>query len=83
MKPDILAVNSQGFGAWADNLITNTLENLHGQPLRDFVAEDDDDVIIAMTTNGTTANFVVRAYVEGKGWCYHDRVVYLKTGRQL
>jgi hypothetical protein len=82
MKPDALSVDSLGFGAWADNLITNTLENLHGQPLRDFVI-DENDVMVSMITDGTTANFIVRAYVPGKGWLLHDRVVYLKTGRQL
>jgi len=82
MTPDAPSVNRLGFPAWADNLITNTLENLHGQPLRDFII-DEDDVMVSMITDGTTANFIVRAYVEGKGWLLHERLVHLKTGRQL
>ena len=82
MKPDAPSVNRLGFPAWADNLITNTLENLHGQPLQDFAIEEGN-VQMTMSTDGKTANLAIRAYVEGKGWCYHDRVVHLKTGRQL
>jgi hypothetical protein len=82
MKPDLLAVNSLGFGAWADNVITNVLENMIGKSLDGF-CQDEEDLIVKATSDGNTANFTVRAYVPGKGWCYHDRVVYLKTGRQL
>lgn len=80
MSPDPQQVQRLGFEAWADNLIVNALEDMADQPRLDLDAEEGD-VTLVIRTNGPTATASVRAYVAGKGWQYHDRVIYLKGGR--
>ena len=79
MKPDPTSVNRLGFETWADNLIVNALEDLAGQPSIDLDMEEGD-VTLVIRTDGSTATATVRAYVAGKGWQYHDRVIHLKGG---
>lgn len=71
-----------GFEAWADNLIVNALENLAGEQKVELDM-DEGDVTIMVRTDGHMATATVRAYVAGKGWHYHDRVIKLKEGGRL
>ena len=80
MTPDPHMVNRLGFETWADNLIVNALEDMAGEPRLDFDMEEGD-VTLVIRTNGSTATATVRAYVAGKGWQYHDRLIHLKGGR--
>lgn len=80
MTPDQRMVDRLGFEAWADNLIVNALEDLAGEPRLDLDMEEGD-VTLVIRTNGKEATATVRAYVAGKGWQYHDRVIHLKGGR--
>lgn len=80
MKPDEHMTDRLGFEAWADNLIVNAIENLAGEPKVELDMEEGD-VTLLIRTDGKTATATVRAYVKGKGWHYHDRVIYLKGKR--
>lgn len=80
MKPDQHMTDRLGFEAWADNLIVNAMEDMAGEPRLDMDAEDGDITLI-IRTNGDTASASVRAYVDGRGWQYHDRVIHLKGRR--
>jgi hypothetical protein len=79
VKPDLASVDRLGFEAWADNLIVNALEDMAGERL-DMHAEDGD-VTLVIRTHAGQATASVRAYVAGRGWQHHDRVVHLKGGR--
>jgi hypothetical protein len=80
MKPDTDAIQRLGFEAWADNLIVNALEDLAGGAPIDIDMEQGD-ITLVIRTDGKEATATVRAYVAGKGWHYHDRVIKLKGGR--
>lgn len=80
MTPDLNQIQRLGFEAWADNLIVNALEDLAGEPKLDLDMEEGD-VTLVIRTDGKQATATVRAYVAGRGWHYHDRVIHLKGGR--
>ena len=80
MKPIVDAVDRLGFAAWADNLIADAMENMAGEGRLELDAEQDD-VTMVIRDEGGKAVAHVRAYVEGRGWQYHDRVVQLKGGQ--
>ena len=44
---------------------------------------EEGDVTILIRTDGRMATATVRAYLKGKGWHYHDRVIKLKEGGRL
>ncbi len=77
MIPEVGMVDRLGFETWADHLIVNALEDMAGQPRLDLDMEEGD-VTLVIRTNGKQATATVRAYVEGSGWHYHDRVIHLK-----
>jgi hypothetical protein len=62
-----------GFEAWADNIIVNVIENLGDRPFESVFEENDVTVSVRFQDGEVSAT--VRAYVEGKGWHYHDRVI--------
>lgn len=80
MKPDAEQIQRLGFEAWADNLIVNALEDMAGGSPVELDLEQGD-LTLLIRTDGKEATATVRAYVEGKGWLYHDRVIHLKGGR--
>lgn len=69
-----------GFEAWADNIIVNAIENM-GDGTAPLFNLEEGDVTLIIRMNVGTATATVRAYVEGKGWDYHDRTFTLKGGR--
>lgn len=69
-KPDMF--QRLGFEAWADNLIVNLIED---GKLGDFVIEDSAMSIVVTDGKNGEFNVAVRAYVEGQGWKYHDRII--------
>ena len=62
-----------GFEAWADNIIVNVVENLGAMPFESVFEENDVTVSVRFQDGEVSAT--VRAYVPGKGWYYHDRVI--------
>jgi len=66
-------IQRQGFEAWADNIIVNIIEELGTTPF-EFVAEEDDVTVHIRLQDGSVSA-TVRAYIPGKGWQYHDRVI--------
>lgn len=76
---DMDQIQRLGFEAWADNIIVNALENLAGEQKVELDM-DEGDVTILIRTDGRMATATVRAYLAGKGWHYHDRVIKLKEG---
>lgn len=82
MKPDQGNINRLGFEAWADNLIVNALEDMKASGSMVALDLDEGDVTLLIRTDGKQATATVRAYVTGKGWCYHDRVIHLKGGKR-
>lgn len=81
MTPDPASVDRLGFEAWADNVIVNALEDLAGDS-RPEIDVDQGDVVLVIRADGQEATATLRAYVSGRGWMYHDRVIKLKGGRQ-
>lgn len=77
MKPDLDQIQRLGFEAWADNLIVNTLEDGVQKNWASCWVENDDLVLMMRFEDGK-AVASVRAYVEGKGWMYHDRTIKLE-----
>jgi hypothetical protein len=73
---DLPSINRLGFGAWADNLIVNALENIV-EPVS-MEIESDKAIIVFRVEDGYT-HVTVRAYVPGLGWQYHDRVMKNKV----
>ena len=72
-------VKRLGFDAWADNIITNVIEDLNGaRPFDQDIENEDLTVIVRVTGDEIAAT--VRAYVPGSGWHYHDRVIKTKGG---
>ena len=69
-----------GFEAWADNLIVNAVEDMSGEPRLDLTYEGNDVMLVVRKHGDGHMLASVRAYVEGKGWHYHDRVI--KVGGQ-
>ena len=67
-------INRLGFEAWADNLIVNVIENM-GMTRPFEVVTEDDDVTVHVRLQEGQVQATVRAYVSGRGWHYHDRVV--------
>ena len=70
-------VNRLGFPVWADNLIVNAIEDMGGLPTDGGFSTDDCTVVVRV--HDGKALFTVRAYVEGLGWQYHDRVINIAT----
>lgn len=70
---DTNMINRLGFEAWADNLIVNVIEDLGKAPF-EYVAEEDDVTVHVRLQEGQVSA-TIRAYIPGKGWQYHDRVV--------
>jgi hypothetical protein len=66
-------IQRQGFEAWADNIIVNVIEDLGTTPF-EYVAEEDDVTVHVRLQDGSVSA-TVRAYIPGKGWHYHDRVI--------
>ncbi len=65
-----------GFEAWADNIIVNVVENLSTRPLLPFeFSSEEDDITVHVRLQEGSVSATVRAYVPGKGWHYHDRVI--------
>jgi hypothetical protein len=70
-----------GFEAWADNIIVNVVENITSRPAGpyEFSSEEEDVTVLVRLRDGEI-NATIRAYIPGKGWHYHDRVI--KVGVQ-
>ncbi|CAB4149809.1 hypothetical protein UFOVP549_2 [uncultured Caudovirales phage] len=68
MKPDPENVNRLGFEAWADNVIVNIIENF--EP-----GDEYDSYVVRIERYPSETNYVVSAYVDGKGWLTHNRSV--------
>lgn len=66
-------IQRQGFEAWADNIIVNIIEDLGTTPF-EYVAEEDDVTVHIRLQDGQVSA-TIRAYIPGKGWQYHDRVI--------
>lgn len=73
---DTNMINRLGFEAWADNLIVNVIEDLGKAPF-EYVAEEDDVTVHVRLQEGQVSA-TIRAYIPGKGWQYHDRVVKME-----
>jgi hypothetical protein len=71
---DINTINRLGFEAWADNIIVNVIEDLDKVPPFEVVAEEDDVTVHVRLQEGSVSA-TVRAYIPGRGWHYHDRVI--------
>lgn len=73
-----------GFEAWADNLIINAVENLEALEASELSCDgcttEGNDVTVSVRLRDGEINATVRAWIKGKGWHYHDRVI--KVGGQ-
>lgn len=69
MIPDPDQVQRLGFEAWADNVIVNLVENF-GKSVT-----TDDCFNIQVERYPEETSYIVRAYVQGRGWLTHTRVV--------
>lgn len=65
---DLDQINRLGFEAWADNIIVNLLEDAASK-----IEADSYNVRIEKYPGET--NYIVSAYVQGKGWLTHHRSV--------
>lgn len=68
MNPDPQSVQRLGFEAWADNLIVNMIEDF-GEKI------ESDTYNLRIEKYPEETNYIVSAYVPGKGWLTHNRVV--------
>lgn len=72
-------VNRLGFGAWAENIIVNFIEDW-GDTMRisegNMHIENDVYSVNAGFKDGDI-NISVRAYVDGEGWQTHERNINL------
>ena len=76
MKPNPEQINRLGFETWASNVIVNWLENMAGEEITARHL-DHPDWSMVITREGNKATATVRAYVEGRGWFTHERVLDL------
>lgn len=77
---DLNQINRLGFEAWADNLIVNVIEDFGNKPFE--IVSEEEDVTVHVRLQEGQISATIRAYVPGKGWMYHDRVVKMKGGSQ-
>lgn len=68
MTPDPDNVQRLGFEAWADNIIVNLIENF-GDKI------EEESYSIRIEKYPSEINYIVHAYVPGKGWLTHTRTV--------
>ena len=73
-------IDRLGFGAWADNVIVNWLENMAGEEITARHL-DHPDWSMVINREGNKANVTVRGYVPGRGWLTHERTIKLKGGK--
>jgi hypothetical protein len=74
-------INRQGFGAYAENIIVNYIEDwgdiVRGSERGQHTIERDDFNINARWQDGTLS-ITIRAYVEGDGWQMLEQNINLK-----
>ena len=74
MKPDRDQIDRLGFAAWADNVLTNMVEDMP-EGLNEATFEISDELTVALTVIGKDVVGSVRAYVPGYGWKHHERTI--------
>ena len=71
---DMDQVNRLGFEAWADNLIMNCTGELPAAGVTQMTYEKQGATIIA-TFDAESTQILVRAYIPGEGYKYHERII--------
>lgn len=71
---DMDQVNRLGFEAWADNLIMNCTGELPFKDCLQMTYEKQGATIIA-TFDADSTQIIVRAYIPGEGFKYHERII--------
>ena len=70
-------INRLGFGAWADNLIADLIENNGSFATVETISiEKPDGTTIRATKDKGILHFIVRGYT-GQGWEIHERTLKL------
>jgi hypothetical protein len=74
-------INRLGFGAWAENIIVNFLEDYRDVMLTSegqMTIEKSDEYALVSKWDGVQLSITVRAYVEEEGWQTLDQHIKLK-----
>ena len=71
---DMDQVNRLGFEAWADNLIMNLTGELPWGGITQMTYEKQGATIIA-TFHADSTQILIRAYIPGQGFKYHERII--------
>lgn len=73
---DMEQVNRLGFEVWADNLIMNCTGKAPRKDIQQMTYEKQGATVIANFYEHQT-QYIVRAYLPGQGFKYHERIVKL------
>lgn len=73
-------INRLGYGAWAENIIVNYIEDNRETILvsKGSQSIERDDYIVNANWDDCTLTITVRAYVEGDGWQTLEQTVKVK-----
>lgn len=73
-------INRLGFGAWAENIIVNYIEDWRETILVSKGSQtiERDDYIVNANWDDCTLMITVRAYVEGDGWQTLEQTIKVK-----
>lgn len=78
---DNTQINRLGFGAWAENVIVNYLEDWKDVMLTSEghqTIDKFDEYELTAKWNGEQVTIGIRAYVEGDGWQSLEQTIKLK-----
>lgn len=73
-------INRLGFGAWAENIIVNYIED-YSDVIKNSKGNhtiEEEEYTMCCSWSDSTLNISIRAYVEGDGWQMLEQSIKIK-----